>query len=318
MRPGQFSRTAIGACALRAAHRRVDRPVLFDDPLAPRILRPRELVSARWPRAAYRLESLGPRTLLLARGHVIGRARYAEDALAAAHQEWGGAQYLILGAGLDTFAWRRPPALAAMPVIEVDHPATQAEKRRRTASWAAAGIAAGPQVFQPVDFTRGELAPALHRWFADTASGEARDSAAGANGAAAALRASPAPVFVSWLGVTPYLPRAAVADTLRTLASVLPPGSRLVLDFAEDFRRGLTPGRDIFGAGLLWAAVRLLGERFHNHGLRADALPDFWRDHGWHTRELLTTEAVNTQIFAPAGSALRMIPTAGLALLERA
>ncbi|MEN8720883.1 MAG: class I SAM-dependent methyltransferase [Oceanococcaceae bacterium] len=315
MRPGQFSRTAIGACALRAAHRRVDRPLLFDDPLAARILRPRELVSARWPRAAYRLESLGPRTLLLARGHVIGRARYAEDALVAAHHEWGGAQYLILGAGLDTFAWRRPPALAAVPVIEVDHPATQAEKRRRTASWAAAGMTAGPQEFLSVDFTREELAPALRRGLSDTAMGTVRD---GADGAAAARSPRVAPVFVSWLGVTPYLPRAAVAKTLRTLAMVLPPGSRLVLDFAEDFRRGITPGRDIFGAGLLWAAVRLLGERFHNHGLRADALPGFWRDHGWHTRELLTTEAVNSRIFASAGSALRMIPTAGLALLERA
>jgi methyltransferase (TIGR00027 family) len=123
---------------------------------------------------------------------VAARSRYAEDQLAQAVEQ-RVAQYVVLGAGLDTFAYRNPHA-AYLRVFEVDRPATQAWKLERLQ---AAGIAVPPELqFVPVDFERQTLATGLEQGGFDSGS----------------------PAFLSWLGVTPYLTRESCMATLRFIA----------------------------------------------------------------------------------------------------
>lgn len=138
----------------------------------------------------------------------ISRSRYAEDCLEAALQK-GARQYVILGAGMDTFAFRRPDLAGRLEVFEIDHPQTQAFKlsRLQKLGWEIPGHLH----LIPVDFTRDTLA--------------------------AALEQSPynprQPGFFSWLGVTIYLTRAEVMATLRTIAGIAPAGSSIVFDYLD-------------------------------------------------------------------------------------
>ena len=189
MKRGEPSRTALSAAAHRAAHQIADRPLVFEDPLAVKVLGP------NWSPEA---DFLGRRPM---RAQLVARARLAEDALAAAYAK-GLRQHVVLGAGLDTFAWRNPHA--GLRVFEVDHPDTQAWKREH---WAGVGVPDG-LAFAPVDFEQSSLI-------------------AGLIGA----RLDPAkPVFVAWLGVTPYLTPEAVWATLAALTS-LPGGVEVVFDY---------------------------------------------------------------------------------------
>jgi methyltransferase (TIGR00027 family) len=134
------------------------------------------------------------------------RNRFTEDALTAA-VELGTAQYVILGAGLDSFAHRQPPAMRALRIYEVDHPASQSWKRARLAEL---GIDTPPSLhYLPIDFERQALTAVLPAGGLD----------------------DHAPTFFSWLGVTQYLTRDAVLNTLRDVASVSAPGSELALTF---------------------------------------------------------------------------------------
>jgi methyltransferase (TIGR00027 family) len=133
------------------------------------------------------------------------RGRYAEDRLAAS----AFTQYVILGAGLDSFAWRRPDLLSSLRVFEVDHPASQAWKLERVSSL---GLPLGDsQVFVPVDFETGSLHDALR--------------AAGFDWAQRTL--------FSWTGVAPYLTAPAIESTLRTVAGAAA-GSEVVLSYRAD------------------------------------------------------------------------------------
>jgi len=177
----------------------VDRPRVFDDPLAVPILGAegrRELEE----RLAYADAGAALRAF------VAVRSRLAEDALAerVAH---GVRQYVVLGAGLDTFAHRNPHAEAGLRVFEVDHPATQGWKRERLAETA---LPPPPLLaFAPVDFERTTALEGLAR---------------------AGLRFD-RPAAVSWLGVVPYLEREVVLETLRSLAAALPSGTQVVFDY---------------------------------------------------------------------------------------
>ena len=149
MREGQFSRTALGAAGRRAAHQVVDGARVFDDPLALRILGPDADAAVAEARADPAMRGL--------RLYVAMRSRFAEDAARRAIAR-GVRQVVVLGAGLDTFAYRVEP-VEGLRVTEVDHPATQAEKRRRLA---AAGIAAPSHVvYAGCDFETEDLAGAL-------------------------------------------------------------------------------------------------------------------------------------------------------------
>ena len=196
---------------LRALHMVADdQPSVFLDPDAAGFLSPYQQRFlkrlAALPRVWLRTFRQRRDGLTAMRSQIVVRARYAEDALATARLH-GCGRYLILAAGLDTFALRqaRRPSAAGAPigVVEIDHPATQAWKRR----WLAEhGHAVVPDLsFVAVDFERDSL---THK-----------------------LPAVDGPQFISWLGTTYYLTRDAIGATLSDLARTSAPGSSLVLDY---------------------------------------------------------------------------------------
>jgi methyltransferase (TIGR00027 family) len=196
----QPSLTAWRVALSRAAHQIFDRPPVLEDPVALAIVGERGIAEIRGVALRY---SLPPSRYL--RAFLAARSRVAEEALDEAVRH-GVRQYVVLGAGLDTFAYRNPYPASALRVFEVDHPATQAWKRDQLA---AAGLALPESLsFVPVDFESETLAARL---------------------ASAGFRAAE-PAFFSWLGVTMYLTRAAVLATLRYVAG-LRQGSGVVFDY---------------------------------------------------------------------------------------
>jgi methyltransferase (TIGR00027 family) len=201
--PRGASGTARGVAVMRAAHLIIDgKPPVLNDTVAVRLLGGdiEEQIRAH----ADELQAPPSRGL---RSHVVLRSRFAEDTLMDAVAD-GAEQYVLLGAGGDTFAYRQPEWAHGLTVIEVDHPASQSAKRRGIA---AAGIEVPPNVrFADVDFERETLADGFARCGVDTAKR----------------------TFFSWLGVTMYLTRDAIEATLRTVLS-FPMGSGIVLTFAH-------------------------------------------------------------------------------------
>src|SRR5262245_26696229 len=196
LREGRPSATAQVTANLRAAHQLVDQPRILDDPLALRI------IGAEAEAAVRARAGQGPAATF--RPFVAVRSRYAEDELARAVDR-GIRQYVVLGAGLDTFAYRNPHS--RLRVFEVDHPARQVWKRGRLQD---AGIAVPPSVtFAAIDFEKQTLAGGL---------------------AQAGFKADE-PAFFSMLGVVVYLTRDAAMDTLKFVAS-LPSGTEIVFDYA--------------------------------------------------------------------------------------
>jgi methyltransferase (TIGR00027 family) len=195
---------------MRAAHQLLDgRPLILDDPLALRILGDDAANNIR--KTVERHQN--PRGMAL-RAHVVLRSRFCEEQLAEAVKR-GVRRYLILGAGFDTFALRQPRWARALEIVEIDHPATQAEKRSRMTG---AGLATPDNLrFIPLDFRRESLTEALER-----------------NN----IRAD-SPAFFSWLGVTMYLDRETIEATLRSMAA-FPSGSGVALSFMQP----LDPGCD--------------------------------------------------------------------------
>ena len=196
----QPSLTAWRVALSRAAHQIFDRPPVHEDRVALAIVGEPGVEEIR--RAALRY-SLPPARYL--RAFLAARSHIAERALAEAVRH-GVRQYVVLGAGLDTFAYRSPYPASQLRVFEVDHPATQAWKRRQL----AAAQLAPPEslVFVSADFESETLSDRL---------------------ASAGFRAGE-PAFFSWLGVTMYLTRAAVLGTLGYVAG-LPRRSGVVFDY---------------------------------------------------------------------------------------
>lgn len=187
----------------RAAHQLLDRPPVLEDPIAIPILGA-ELASAM--RADPTQFEQSPLDQYM-RAFMAARSRLAEDRLDAARSA-GVRQYVILGAGLDTFAYRQRRATPPLRIWEVDHPTTQAWKFERLQA-AAIEIPANV-TYVPVDFEHDTLADALVRG--------AFDPSAGA-------------VF-SWLGVTMYLTASAFAATARYIAEAKGPAGGVTFDYA--------------------------------------------------------------------------------------
>jgi len=198
MQVGQPSRTALGAAMHRAAHQVLEGGRIFADPLALRILG-EDATSIT--RDAERLAS-GRRMRIF----IAVRTRFTEDALAEA-VEGGVRQLVILGAGLDTYAYRGAMR-DRLRIFEVDHPATQAWKRERLAD---AGIPHPDCLtFAPVDFECETLPEGLL-----------------AAGFDCSLR-----TFFTWLGVVPYLTEDAIWSSLGFIAG-LPGGVHVVFDYGD-------------------------------------------------------------------------------------
>jgi methyltransferase (TIGR00027 family) len=203
MIPAAPSRTALRVAMRRAAHQLLDRPPVLEDPIAITILGPPLEAQVRADPA----RSETGRFDSYLRAFLAARSRFAEEHLAAARRA-GVEQYVILGAGLDTFAYRQPAGDGPLAIWEVDYPATQSWKRELLA---VAGIPIPSNVhFVPVDFEHDALPGAL---------------------AAAGLEATAGTVF-SWLGVTPYLTKEAIDATLRYIASVAGRSGGVAFDYA--------------------------------------------------------------------------------------
>jgi methyltransferase (TIGR00027 family) len=230
MQPGQPSRTALGAAGLRAAHQVLDGAAIFSDPLALRIL-------GADADALLREAEADPSRQRL-RWFIAIRSRIAEDALTMAVQR-GVRQLVVLGAGLDTYAYRAPPSSQSLRIFEVDHPATQAWKRERLIEAAIPLPAA--LTFVPVDFERETLADGL--------------AAAGFDPAQQ--------TFFTWLGVVPYLTDEAIFATLGTIAG-LPGGAHVVFDYVNPTASVADPERRAAHEALS-ARVAAIGESIRNH-----------------------------------------------------
>ena len=216
MRENEASLTALRVAQQRAAHQLFDKTLVFADSLAAHILGEEEKLHSA--AADYRTPFA-----LAFRSAVVARSRYCQDSMAAALTRSLG-QVVILGAGLDTTAYR-----GVLPgdvkVYEVDHPATQAWKKARLR---AAGIAIPPSTaFIPIDFDKTTLLDGLRSGLVDLAQ----------------------PTFFSWLGVTYYLPAKTVIATLAAIGS-LAAGGEIVFDYFEppqNYRLEERPGLDSFG-----------------------------------------------------------------------
>lgn len=194
--------TAERVALWRALHIEVDAPPhILEDEIGARLADP----DADW-RAR---PDMDPHFTRMFRAAMVARARYVED-LVIEQSDRGVDQYVILGAGLDTFAQRHPETASRLRIFEVDQPAPQAWKRRRLIEL---GLGVPDQLhFVPVDFE------------ADGAGGSWWDRllAAGFD----ATR----PAVVASTGVSMYLTKEANAATLRRLAS-LAPGSTVAMSF---------------------------------------------------------------------------------------
>lgn len=260
----QPSLTAERVAIRRAAHQLLDRPIVFEDPLALRVLGEEGAAAVR-----AHPERLGGRLLgSRLRAFLAVRSRVAEDALAEASDR-GVRRYVVLGAGLDTFAYRNP--YPNLHVVEVDHPATQTWKRERLA---AAGIEVPAGVtFAPVDFATESLTEALYRIGVDPGQR----------------------TFFSWLGVTPYLESETALATLLQIAPFAAAGGGVVFDYAVP-PSSLGPlERAAFEA--LAARVAAAGEPFRGFFDPAD-LEERMLAMGFHDIRDLTGEEMNRIFFS--------------------
>ena len=223
MEKNQVSHMALTAAWIRGYHAAHDSPKIFNDFLAYQLLTEEERATFE-QQSAMALKVIDPARaascpdpaaalagfmqIVAGPPQILSRSRYTEDILEKAVKQ-GIKQYVILGAGFDTFAFRCPDMLEQLQVFEVDHPATQAVKRQRLAE---SGRETPAQLhFVPVDFTKESLKETLLRSSFDFT----------------------VPTFFSWLGVTYYLPRETVFTMLRDIADMAAKASIVIFDYMD-------------------------------------------------------------------------------------
>jgi methyltransferase (TIGR00027 family) len=267
------SRTALRVALRRAAHQLHDSPVVFDDPVAVALL------GATYAEELRRTPLREDRPFSIAlRAFLVARSRYAEDNLRKA-VEGGVEQYVLLGAGLDTFAYRN--AYAKLRVFEVDHPATQEWKRELLQR---NRIAIPESVtYTPVDFECQSLSAQL--------------GDAGFN--------HRAPTFFAWLGVVPYLTLEAFRGTLGFI-SAQPPGSGLTLDYGQP--RAVLPLLEQLAHDSLASRVEKAGEPFRLFFTPADIAAEFTR---FLNLEDLGSPEINARYFSGRSDQLAVRGSAG-------
>ena len=201
------SKTAVLVATIRAVHLRWhDPPHIFEDTYALEMLTPFWHAVAKYRPLKWLVGDVLLGVYRPVSPVVVLRSRYTEDQLDQAIES-GASQYVILGAGYDTFALRRQDLADKVRVFEVDHPATQEVKRQRLQR--ALGSIPPNLTFVPVDFETDKMDEELAKAGFD----------------------SQAPAFFSWLGVTYYLTQEAIRDSLERVAKISAPGTRIVFDF---------------------------------------------------------------------------------------
>jgi methyltransferase (TIGR00027 family) len=266
MEIGRASKTALGVAIRRAAHQLADHPPVLDDPIAVR------MVGSGYPRQMERAMHAVARDF---RAFMAVRSRYAEDRLAAAVAQ-GVPQYVVLGAGLDTFAYRNP--FPSLRVFEVDFPATQEWKKAKLGE-AGIDLPVG-LTFVPLDFEHQTLQNGLNQ--------------AGFNPEAAA--------FFGWLGVVPYLTLEAFRATVGAIAR-LPAGSAVSFDYALAPETLSLLGRIAFNA--LAGRVAAAGEPFQLF-FTPDRLESELRQAGFRRVEQLDSDQLNELYFKDRADGLKL------------
>jgi methyltransferase (TIGR00027 family) len=244
------SRTALITALMRSLHGRFDPLPLLQDPWGERLVPSsgREAVAQRalerLPEAARAaaaadLPSFADRVLRATSSYtgVITRSRFTEDALHEAVAR-GVRQYVLVGAGFDSYALRLPAAARDLRIYEVDHPATQSLKLRRLEAVGIARPAAAR--FLAADLAGEDLAAVLARSDFDPF----------------------APAFFSCLGVTMYLTRAANEQALRGIACCAAAGSELVFTYIDALMFRPESGEAYERFERLCREVAALGEPF--------------------------------------------------------
>ena len=271
MLEGTPSRTAMRVAQRRAAHQVLDRPLVLDDPIALRIVEPDYAQALRDDPQGAEQSRLDP----YFRAFMAVRSRFAEDMLAAAVKR-GVRQYVLLGAGLDTFAYRNP--YPELRVFEVDFPATQQWKRYRLDE---GGIAVPASLtFAPVDFEHQTLAQGL----ADAGFDRA------------------APAQFTMLGVVPYLTLDALDSTWGFVGSGAK-GSGLVFDYSIPPELMGPIGRRIYQA--MAERVAAAGEPFKT-AFVPEHLQRRLRGLGFSTFDDLSGDEINARYFSGRGDGLKV------------
>ncbi len=274
MEEARPSRTALRVAMRRAAHQLYDaKPLVLEDPIAVPILGSEYLPEVE--RTQFKLNK--PFSVAL-RAFLVARSRYAEDLLAHAVAR-GITQYVLLGAGLDTFAHRNPHT--HLHVFEVDHPATQQWKRELL----GANEITPPQslTYVPVDFEHQQLTAQL----------------------AAAGHDASQPTFFAWLGVVPYLTHAAFRSTLSLIASS-PSGSGVVMDYGQP--RAALPFLEQLAHDSLASRVQLAGEPFQLFFTPPEMAAEL---SAFHTIEDLGSSELNNRYFTNRDDNLELRGSAG-------
>ena len=271
VRQGEPSRSALSVASLRAVHQLLDEPLVFSDPIALPLLGPSTEAALRDD--PYALNDPLSRGL---RGALVARSRFVEDELSSCVAA-GVRQYLVVGAGLDTFAYRNPYREHGLRVFEVDHPGTQQWKQQLLAQ---AGIDVPASLtFVPADFERDDLGRSLRH---------------------AGFRADQA-ACVSWMGVSMYLTADAVASTLRTVAGFAP-GSRLCFDYRVPVAM-LNPVERVINA-VIEQRVAALGEPWLST-FDPTLLQEQLLDLGFSSARNATLDDLNARYFARRKDGLR-------------
>jgi methyltransferase (TIGR00027 family) len=277
METGRASKTALRVAIRRAAHQLADPPAILDDPIAVR------LIGNDFARDLDRAMEKVARDF---RAFMAARSRYTEDRLADAVAN-GVGQYVVLGAGLDTFAYRNP--FPSLQVFEVDFPATQEWKRELLHK---AGIDPPRSLtFVPLDFEHKALAAGLAEGGFDFSQ----------------------PAFFGWLGVVPYLTLEAFRATLRDVAR-LPAGTGICFDYAFP-PETLSPQRRLVFDHLA-RRVAAAGEPFRLF-FTPGHIESELRAQGFRRIEQADSDRLNELYFHERADGLRLSP-AGLGMLATA
>lgn len=201
MKQNCHSITAYKVALMRAVHQILDNPRVFEDPIALKIIgvQGNSEIHSKKRKFETRLHSY-------LRAGVVARSRFVEDELSEAIKR-DIRQYIILGAGLDTFAYRNPYTSIDLKIFEVDHPASQEWKRQQL--YLTKIPIPKNLSFVPTNFENQSLAKQLLE---------------------AGLRTDK-PSFISWMGVTMYLPYETVIKMVKHISSFLSSGSGMVFDY---------------------------------------------------------------------------------------
>jgi methyltransferase (TIGR00027 family) len=279
MKTGRFSETALGATYVRSIHYKNDRPLIFEDPYAPRLLdsddrrrldeHARVFLSEAQQAEADAIEDDDRRRAYLVRalpfaGTQLVTYRYAEECLQEAIDA-GVSQYVLLGAGLDSFSLRYRNEGADIRVFEIDHPDTQAMKKERLAALGLEPVVATSYV--PVDF-ESESFP--ERLLSSGYSSHGRS-------------------FFSWLNVTMFLSREAVRSTLESMVSLASSGSQVIFDFYGD-DVGTDPS-DRGEVARVFQVTEIVGEPMFP-GFAPDELKNILRSIGYARAEIIAPRHV--------------------------